>query len=546
MRKRKQWIAWLLAGVMAFSLAGCGGGGGETTAASEAEAVSTEAGARDTESTEASSAGGSAAAGEETGEPKRGGIYRSAESVVPMSFFTVTASSTNADLFVAPAIEPLARIYKDGTYDLLLAESMERDDENLTLTVKLREGIKFHDGSDLNAEVLKWTIDTSLEAGRAAALGNPTEARIVDDYTVEIQFDTYSLEWETLIGKIYMHSQKAYEEHGEDWCKVNMVGTGPYILENYDPDTKLTFVKNEDYWQGEPYLDGMEIVCLTEGTTAASAFLNKEVDFYMSDNSQIIDMILAGGYENTSLGMPADITIGVFYPNSTIEGDPWNNQQVRQAVFRYGIDWDAVAYAAKGQYAYASNQFGITGSYHFDDDLEDPAYDVEKAKSLLAEAGYPDGFSTTIYCTASNSRDATAIQASLAELNIQAEVDILTTLTELRETGTTPGIMLGLSPGYLDIASTLKRVYSREGSYGKVMDVSDEYEETLNNALSARTLEEKIEYLKQCSRLLSYDECVLEAMWICPTYMFQQDYVEGLNRDVVAYGYSAEDIWLNQ
>lgn len=542
MKNRKRWTACLLAGLMAVSLTGCGGSG--ETAAAGATAAGTSAAA--TQAGTAAKESASATQAEGQAEPKKGGVFRSAEAVVPMSFFTVTASSTNADLFIAPAIEPLARIYKDGTYDLLLAESMVRDDEKLTLTVKLREGIQFTDGSDLNAEVLKWTFDTALAAGRAASLGNPTEVKVLDDYTVEIHFATFSLEWENLIGKMYMHSKKAYEEHGEDWCKVNMVGTGPYKLESYEADTKLTFVKNEDYWQGEPYLDGIEVICLTEGTTAASAFLNKEVDFYNSDNSQIIDMILAAGYENQSLGMPGDISIGVFYPNSTVEGDPWNNVAVRQAVFRYGIDWDAVAFAAKGKYAYASNQFGITGSYHFDDELEDPAYDAEKAKSLLADAGYPDGFDTTIFCTASNSKDATAIQASLSELGIRAEVQVVTTLTDLRESGTTPGLLLGLSPGYLDIASTLKRVYSREGSYGKVMNVSDEYEDALTKALSAKTLEEKKQYLKECSRLLSYDECVLEAMWICPAYLFSQDYVEGMNRNRVAYGYSAEDIWLNQ
>ena len=78
------------------------------------------------------------------------------------------------------------------------------------------------------------------------------------------------------------------------------------------------------------------------------------------------------------------------------------------------------------------------------------------------------------------------------------------------------------------------------------MNVSDEYEDALTKALSAKTLEEKKQYLKECSRLLSYDECVLEAMWICPAYLFSQDYVEGMNRNRVAYGYSAEDIWLNQ
>ncbi|WP_434310661.1 ABC transporter substrate-binding protein [Hominifimenecus sp. rT4P-3] len=539
MKRTKQIVALMMAMAMVFSMAACGGGSGSTTTTAGTEAAQTNA-------ADTTAAAGETTAAAGNGEVKTGGVFRSSENVVPMSFFTVTASSTNADLFIAPAVEPLLRIYKDGTYDYLLAESMERDDEALTLTIKLREGIKFTDGSDLNAEVLKWTIDTALEAGRSAALANPTGCEIVDDYTVKIQFASFSLEWETLIGKMYMHSKKAYEENGEEWCQVNMVGTGPYKLDQYVQDTKLVFVRNDDYWQGTPYMDGLEIHCITDTTTASSSFVNKEVDFLQVTDSNVMATIKAAGYSNVAKGYPSDVTLGVCYPNSTIEGDPFNNAQVRQAVFWYGIDWAGVANASQGEVGYATNQFGIKGSYHFDETLEERVYDLEKAKSMLAEAGYADGFETTIWTTASTVNDATALQACLTALNINAKVETVTTLSDLRESGTEAGILLGLSPGFLDIASTLKRVYCRDGSYGKVLGTSDEYEKTLNEVLSAKTMEEKQDLLKKCSRMLSYEDAVLFATWAVDTNYFQQDYVEGLNRPDVAYGYSCEKIWLNK
>ncbi|MCD8125221.1 MAG: ABC transporter substrate-binding protein [Lachnospiraceae bacterium] len=545
MKRMKKLVALMLALAMAASLAACGSSSDSGTTAAETTAAETTADGTESAETGSEETGTDETASEETGEVTTGGIYRTAENVVPMSFFTVTASSTNADLFITPAVEPLLRIYKDGTYDYLLAESMTRDDENLTLTVKLREGIYFTDGSELNAEVLAWTIDLALEAGRSASLGDPTGYEIVDDYTVTIQFETYSLEWETLIGKMYMHSKQAYEEYGEEWCQINMVGTGPYILEEYVQDTKLTFVRNDDYWQGTPYLDGMEIYCLTDTTTSTSSFLNQEVDFVMSTDANQIATITEAGYEDTSKGYPADVTLGLCYPVSTIEGDPFNDVTVRQAVFLYGIDWEGVGNASQGSVAYRTNQMGISGSYHYDEDLEYTEYDPDKAMEMLAEAGYEDGFETTIYATSSQANDATAIQACLQAIGITAEVEIVTTLSDIRESGTTPGILLGLTPGYLDIASTLKRVYSRDGSYGKVLNVSDEYEDTLAAALSATTLDEKKELLQQCSRLLSYDEALIFAAWAVDTNYFVQDYVQGLNRQDVAYGYSCEKIWLS-
>ena len=115
-------------------------------------------------------------------EPQYGGTYKFAMFYVTTTFFTPKGSGS-MKYFVTPSIEPLAREETDGTITPFLAEKFTCDKDALTMQIKLREGIKFHDGSELNAEVLKWNLDYAIGAGKAASLKEGVElaAKTIDN-----------------------------------------------------------------------------------------------------------------------------------------------------------------------------------------------------------------------------------------------------------------------------------------------------------------------------------------------------------------------------
>ena len=226
--------------------------------------------------------------------------------------------------------------------------------------------------------------------------------------------------WDNVIGDIYICSKEAYEKNGEEWCKTNAVGTGPFLLESFVMDNKITYVKNEDYRiEGQPYLDSLEIDMITDTNTMMSALLNKEVGVAMKfENDAIINSIKTAGFESVGRKNANVADIKHIIWNSKSDKHPMGDLKVRQAIM-HAIQWDDVAKALSGGLGEATPLFCTKDSWAYAPDAEFYEYDLELAKKLLAEAGYPDGFETTIYTKAIDNDTATAFQAILAQIGHQ-------------------------------------------------------------------------------------------------------------------------------
>ena len=489
---------------------------------------------------------------EEAGQQQYGGIFRFAMFYVTNTFFTPEGSGS-MKYFVTPSIEPVARENEDGSIEPFLAESMVCDPDNLTMTIKLREGIYFHDGSELTAEVLKWNLDYAIEAGKSSALSNPTEIRVVDDYTVEIQYDTWSVSWQSDMLNVLVYSKQAYDEHGADWCAVNMIGTGPFIMQSYTVDDRIVWTKNENYWQeGKPYLDGMELIWIYDTVSSAAAFMNGEIDNFDTSVAAAISTMENAGYTTSAANLTANCTFGFALPNSQKEDSPLSNLDVRKAL-QVGVDWNGVAIAATGGYGYASNQLGNSDAYNYDASLPELEYDLEKGIQMLADAGYPDGFETTIWTITNNATNlaaATALQAELNKMGITANMEVVDTnvITPMRVNESPEGfIVLGMSLNR-DMTSTLNQYFSPEGSYHTHMIAfSDEYVAALEKVNNAATMEERIEALKEACGLLTVEEALLYPAFYMPKMQYTQDYVHdsGLNA-VSAFQWTPELLWMEE
>ena len=353
--------------------------------------------------------------------------------------------------------------YIPGTTELRpgLAESYEISPDGLVYTFKLRAGVKFHNGREMTAQDVKYSLDRvtnpetqSPAAGFFAAIAGSDAAgpdglsgvAVTDPLTVKITLSrpdatflhVMALNFASVVPK------EAVDEAGADFGK-KPVGTGAFKLAEWTLGQRLVFEKNADYWRaGVPFLDQVVFEVGQEPVVALLRLQNGEVDVpgdgippakfmeVMADPAQA-ERVVQGGQLHTGY-----ITLNVTSP-------PFDKLEVRKAV-NMAINKDRIIQIINGR-AVAANQPLPPSMPGYTKDYAGYAYDVEGAKALLAEAGLADGFETELYVmnTDPNPRIAQAIQQDLAAIGITANIQNLAqaNVIEAGGAGTAPMIWSG-------------------------------------------------------------------------------------------------------
>jgi ABC-type transport system substrate-binding protein len=480
---------------------------------------------------------------------KYGGTLTVTFPANPSSLYTIVLTG-NARWLVYPAVEQLGRAQLDGSYQPWLCESWERDNDALTFTLHLHKGITFSDGSDFTADVVKWNLQMMMDNGMATALCNPTDFEVVNANTLRVHFKDLSLDWENSYGSCYIYSKLCYDTNGLDYAKIHPVGTGPFVLEEYLPDTHLHYVRNDNYWQeGLPYLDGYNIDIMPDMTTQQTVFLNGETASFFTSIPEVVELIESRGYKSVTAESAAYYDFfGIYVAcGDGVKDDPFYNTDVRKAVLLYGIDWDAVANACTGGYGKAHLQECDEGAYHYDPTLEKESYyDLDKAKSMLKDAGYGDGFETElfpghpVFNTA-----ATAIQDQLKNLGITSTVTVTTAAVSLRNEGVTPGIFFFAAPGSFDPTNNILNLYNRNGQLSKFISYSDNYQAAVGRLQAATTLDEKKSALKDINRYNYVEDCYGRCTYEMPHFIYLNSKVHDSGLETNVY-YSPEITYLTK
>ncbi|MDI6600429.1 MAG: glutathione ABC transporter substrate-binding protein [Thermoanaerobacteraceae bacterium] len=316
---------------------------------------------------------------------------------------------------------------KTGEIKPLLAESYENPDDN-TWIIKLKQNIKFQDGTPFTSEAVKYTfekiMDPKTASPRASLLKSVSSIETPDDYTVVIHTkEPYGIMLTALAHDNLSIVNPKADQNGDINKNPVGAGTGPYKFVEWVPGDHITLEKNPDYWQGAPKLDKVTFKVVPEMATAVSMLETGEADFLVGvppeqldrlKNNPDIDVIEMQGNPTRYLGF-------------NFEKKPFDNLKVRQAI-SYAINRDAYIATLNGL-GYKSR--GIIGPklFGYNEEIEQHGYDYdpEKAKQLLAEAGYPNGFKTTL--TVGNTdvymKMAPFIQAQLKEIGIDVELNVM-------------------------------------------------------------------------------------------------------------------------
>jgi len=297
-----------------------------------------------------------------------------------------------------------------------LLEEYNMTDE-LSLSFKLRKGIKFHNGREVVAKDVKWSIERHLDPALGSYLADSLTCidsiEIVDDYSGIIHLKEPYAPFLTKLTKIAI-----VPEECADTLKTAPVGCGPFKFVSWEHDQKIVYEKNSDYWkEGYPKCDGLEFRILPEYNSQHSALLSGEIDILLwADNS---DVETLDADEN--IYIREQPILDAYYVLYNCDAEPLNDPKVRRAISLV-IDREAIIKSAMDGKASPVYAPVPCSSYYYDESLKDER-NVEEAKKLLAEAGYPDGFTIRLLgpATAIEGKIVDLVQNELAEIGIVAQ-----------------------------------------------------------------------------------------------------------------------------
>lgn len=372
-------------------------------------------------------------AGDDARQPLYGGVLKSISASGPQVLGGFEGGFADA-YYTLPAVESLLDVASNREHgnglEPVLAEAYTEDTVKRKFVFKLRRGIRFHDGTDFDADAVLWNFQQAIDNNRLAFMDYWQGMKKIDDYTVELYFKEYHNQLIQNWGWQGQRSPSAYKkasggdiERGMLWNRTNVVGTGPFILHEFVKDDHITWAKNKNYWRkGKPYLDGIEIKFIANPATAQSLLESGQADqwrFPPTDNQQVLAN--AGFKRITSwAGLPYAI-----WPNTRNPDSKWKDLRLCQAL-EYALDKKAIAHAlGKGLYK-PMTQVAPEGEWGYDKDYPVRGYDVSRARQVLAEAGYPNGLNASLLIlNDAESQDAgTAIKQYLDAAGINISLDV--------------------------------------------------------------------------------------------------------------------------
>lgn len=285
-----------------------------------------------------------------------------------------------------------------GDSELVIQPDLAESWEYLTdreLQLNLRQGVTFHNGEAVNSETIKYSLERILNPDTAspwiAAIGMIENIETPDEYTVIVTSDVPNATFLAEIGRMAIVPPGYIEEVGPEGFAANPVGTGPFRFVEWVVGEHVALEANPDYWNGQPAVPAVKIKAVPENLTRVTELLTGGADIVAKVPPELVVEV-----ENSGTNHISSVTSvqNVFVGMTALEG-PFSDQKVRQAV-NHAIDVDLLIEAILGDYARKVVGPFSPLIYGVDTGITGYTYDPDQARTLLAEAGYADGFDTEL------------------------------------------------------------------------------------------------------------------------------------------------------
>ncbi|WP_096437352.1 ABC transporter substrate-binding protein [Alteribacter populi] len=384
---------------------------------------------------------------------KYGGVLTVAMIDSPMRLDPIDYSGVYESHVIRSIADTLV-VYSEDLSEIepSLAESWTISDDMMIYTFDLREDAyfqpgEFQDGRQMTAEDVKFSLERSANDSAMNRLRGIESVEVIDEFSIEIHLTEPNAALMAMLtdaGNSILPKDEV-EGHGDDFG-VNLVGTGPFSLEEWATDDYIQLTRHDDYWGQTAFIDELIWKSISDRNMMVNALRTGEVDIAIGidgQNRQIVE-------EEEEISLLTTPGLSIEYAALNMDSGPTADKKVREAlnlatnvddliegVFQWGG-------AERSYLPLPQDSWG----YFEELEVEVPGYDPERAKVLMEESGYPDGFETDIYVIESRSSHAQILQNQLKEnLNIDASVNVVEwgTFSETAASGNAPIYIMGWS-----------------------------------------------------------------------------------------------------
>lgn len=487
-----------------------------------------------------------------TAAPQTGGTLKIIATIV-FSDIGYPPMTVGDQIYGQPAVETLVTLDGQGKGQIVpeLATSWQYSSDFKSLTFNLRKGVKFHDGTDFNAQAAKICLDMVKTSGQGL-LPSVASVDVVDDYTIRLNLSVYqpSLLLDlTQARNSMMISPTAIKSMTKEDAMTHPVGTGPFKFASYERSVSLKYTKFADYWQkGKPYLDGIEFNFIADAVTALASFQAGEAQAMRSPTPKdATSMESSGKYQ--IYRSPSSVRGLAF--DSANSNSPFYDLKVRQAVC-YATDIAAINKAC-GYGLPMTNQFAASSCSFYNPAVAGYPYNTQKATELLSQAGYPKGFSTSInYENAGVMNTAyTAVQSYLRDANVDAKLVLLerATMIQTRTGGWNNGMVwfdINFS-GNAELGSKLIPAISSKGTDYKSILVPADYDAKLSQAIVEPDQAKRTALYQELEKMIIDTYCLAFPCYVITTLTASNLQVHDFNFNNYGQGiWNPEDVWLSK
>lgn len=435
-----------------------------------------------------------------SGNPVEGGsikvgISQDLDSLDPHK---AVAAGTKEVLF--NIYEGLVKPDKDGNLVEAVASSYSVSDDAKVYTFTLRDGVKFHNGNAVTAEDVKYSIDRCADTSNGEPLVSAysiiESVNILDEKTVEIRLTESNTEF-----LAYMTTAIIPKDY--DKLDTEPVGTGPFKYVSRSPQENVILEKNEDYWGEKAHLDKVEFKIVADADMLVTNLKGGSIDMAMRlTSSQAAELTDGFHIEEGTMNL-----VQALYLNNDVE--PLNNEKVRQALC-YAVNPDEIMdMMADGKGVRIGTSMYPGLKKYYDEEYADYyTQDFEKAKELLKEAGYPDGFDLEITVSSADQPHVDTAQVIAEELkNIGVNVTIKPIeweawLEDVYAKRDYQSTVVGVDASNLSARAMLER-FTSDASGNFINFKDDEYDKVFKEAIAATDETEQIKLYKQAEGILA-------------------------------------------
>lgn len=407
-----------------------------------------------------------------------------------------------------------------------LARSWNVSDDGTLYTFHLREGVKFHDGSDFDADAVEFNIRRMWDenspqyseraAGQTAFVWRFLEdVRTIDDHTVEMELTQPFSAFLRMLsqggnGSAAIMSPASIEEYGEDVAD-HPSGTGPFKFDERIRGQRISLVRNDDYWGETPELDGVVFRPLPDASARVAALRSGDVDVVTVPSPDSVDVLEQEGFQ-ISQGAPPHL----WYLSFNMENEYTGIKEVRDAI-NLAIDREGMASSLLNDTVLPAYDVQAPATPTYEKREDKYVRDLERAREIMKEAGLEDGFSTTLMTSVDGSGQIIPsemgeyIQQNLAEINIDVELSTQEWISYLSTWGEGMPSDTGMAqmswgmttPYWLYVVMSSERIAPNGANVGYYD--SPELDAAINDAITAPSEDASVPHWKTANDIVAED-----------------------------------------